>query len=64
MAALFLRSRTNPQYNRDVLAQGLASINVQYDHVAELGRLRGRQRDVAPDVTGRTRASTITPITP
>ena len=44
------RSRTNPQYNRDVLAQSLASINVQYDHVAELGGLRGRQRDVAPDV--------------
>jgi uncharacterized protein (DUF488 family) len=44
------RSHTNPQYNRDVLAQSLASFNVQYDHVAELGGLRGRQRDVAPDV--------------
>jgi uncharacterized protein (DUF488 family) len=44
------RSRTNAQYNRDVLPQSLASFQVGYDHVAALGGLRGRQRDVSPGV--------------
>ncbi|HEY7229650.1 MAG TPA: DUF488 domain-containing protein [Pseudolabrys sp.] len=44
------RSRTNPQYNRDVLPQSLAGFDIQYEHMADLGGLRGRQRQVAPDV--------------
>jgi uncharacterized protein (DUF488 family) len=44
------RPRTNPQYNRDALPQSLASFQIGYEHVAALGGLRGRQRDVSPDV--------------
>jgi uncharacterized protein (DUF488 family) len=40
------RSRTNPQYNRDVLPQRLAEFGVSYEHIAPLGGLRGRQREV------------------
>jgi uncharacterized protein (DUF488 family) len=43
------RSRTNPQYNRDVLPDSLAKFDMQYEHLAALGGLRGRQRDVVPD---------------
>jgi uncharacterized protein (DUF488 family) len=44
------RSRTNPQYNRDVLPPELASFGVGYEHMAALGGLRGRDRAVAADV--------------
>lgn len=44
------RSRTNPQYNRDVLPQSLASSAIGYEHIAALGGLRGRKREVAPEV--------------
>jgi uncharacterized protein (DUF488 family) len=44
------RSRTNPQYNRETLPQELSEFQIAYQHVAELGGLRGRARDVAPDV--------------
>jgi uncharacterized protein (DUF488 family) len=40
------RSRTNPQYNRDKLAHALASLKIDYEHVAALGGLRGRERQV------------------
>jgi uncharacterized protein (DUF488 family) len=40
------RSRTNPQYNDDVLPVSLSEFHVGYAHVAALGGLRGRQRDV------------------
>lgn len=46
------RSRTNPQYNSDVLADELAPYQVGYDRIAELGGLRGRSRDVPPEVNG------------
>ena len=42
------RSRTNPQYNRDVLPQSLSAFQIGYEHVAALGGLRGHKRDV-PD---------------
>jgi uncharacterized protein (DUF488 family) len=38
------RSRTNPQYNRDTLPDELAAFQIGYEHIAELGGLRGRQR--------------------
>jgi uncharacterized protein (DUF488 family) len=43
------RSRTNPQYNRDVLPETLARSAIRYEHMAALGGLRARQ-DVAADV--------------
>ena len=42
------RSRTNPQFNRDSLPESLASWQIGYEHLAELGGLRGRKRDAAP----------------
>jgi uncharacterized protein (DUF488 family) len=44
------RSRRNPQYDRDALPPALASFAIGYAHVPALGGLRGRARDVAPDV--------------
>lgn len=44
------RSRTNPQYNRDVLPDTLAAFQIGYEHIAALGGLRGHKQDVAPDV--------------
>ena len=44
------RSRTNPQYDRDVLPESLAGFQIGYEHIAPLGGLRGRSRDVPPDV--------------
>jgi uncharacterized protein (DUF488 family) len=45
------RSRTNPQYNRDVLPRTLMSFNLDYIHIPELGGLRSR-RSVPPVVNG------------
>ena len=44
------RSRTNPQYNRDALRESLGDAGIGYEHVAALGGLRGRNRDIVPDV--------------
>ena len=44
------RSRTNPQFNRDVLPASLAPHGVAYRHLPELGGLRRLQRDVSPQV--------------
>jgi uncharacterized protein (DUF488 family) len=46
------RSRTNPQYNFDVLPAELRQFQVGYERIAELGGLRGRSQDVAPEVNG------------
>jgi len=40
------RSRTNPQYNRDTLPQALAVVSIGYEHIASLGGLRSRKREV------------------
>jgi len=37
------RSRTNPQFNKDVLPAVLASASIDYEHIAALGGLRGRK---------------------
>ena len=42
------RSRTNPQYNTDVLPRSLIGSQIGYEHIAALGGLRGRTPDVAP----------------
>jgi len=44
------RSRTNPHYNRDTLPHSLAACGIGYEHLAALGGLRGRMRELAPDV--------------
>jgi uncharacterized protein (DUF488 family) len=41
------RSRTNPQFNREALPESLAAYQIGYEHIAELGGLRGKQRQVA-----------------
>jgi uncharacterized protein (DUF488 family) len=46
------RSRTNPHYNRDVLGEQLAPFGIGYEHLAALGGLRGRSREVAHEVNG------------
>ncbi len=46
------RSHTNPQYNRETFPDTLAQFQFGYEHIAELGGLRGHKRDVAPDVNG------------
>ncbi|WP_339028685.1 DUF488 domain-containing protein [Bradyrhizobium symbiodeficiens] len=40
------RSRTNPQYNRETLPQSLAAVSIGYEHIASLGGLRSRKREV------------------
>jgi uncharacterized protein (DUF488 family) len=42
------RSRTNPQFNRDVLPASLAALAIGYEHIAELGGRRQRPRDAPP----------------
>jgi uncharacterized protein (DUF488 family) len=44
------RSRTNPQYNFDVLPEELGAFQVGHGRIAELGGLRPRSRTVAPEV--------------
>lgn len=44
------RSRTNPQYNRDVLPDTLSGYQIGYEHIAALGGLRGHRSDVPPQV--------------
>jgi uncharacterized protein (DUF488 family) len=43
-------SRTNPQYNSEALAETLSEPRIDYAHIAVLGGLRGRKRDVPADV--------------
>jgi uncharacterized protein (DUF488 family) len=44
------RSRTNSQYNLEVLPKTLSESQIEYQHIAALGGLRGRRRDVRADV--------------
>jgi uncharacterized protein (DUF488 family) len=44
------RSRTNPQYNADVLGAELEPFGIGYRRFAELGGLRGRSKAVPPEV--------------
>jgi uncharacterized protein (DUF488 family) len=43
------RSRTNPQFNRDSIGRALERHGLAYQHIPDLGGLRGRQRNVAPE---------------
>jgi uncharacterized protein (DUF488 family) len=42
------RSRTNPQFNSEVLPESLAAFGIGYDYIAELGGLRGKAHDIPP----------------
>jgi uncharacterized protein (DUF488 family) len=44
------RSRTNPQYNDDTLPETLARFAIGYEHIAALGGLRARTRDVSANL--------------
>jgi uncharacterized protein (DUF488 family) len=40
------RSRTNPQFNSRELAEALSKFQIGYQHIAALGGLRGKTRDL------------------
>jgi hypothetical protein len=42
------RSLTNPQFNGDSLPEALASWTIGYEHIAELGNLRGKAWGAEP----------------
>lgn len=44
------RSRTNPQFNEATLPAALAAVDIAYEHIAELGGLRGKSRGVPDEV--------------
>ena len=46
------RSRTNPQYNLDALPEALEPWQIGHTRIAELGGLRKKSADIAPDVNG------------
>src|SRR3546814_18969763 len=46
------RSRTNPQYNLDVLPTTLAEYQINHTHIAELGGRRPRQRPIDSQLNG------------
>ncbi len=43
------RSRRNPQYNDDQLPDALGEAGIDYQHLPELGGLRGRQSKIAAE---------------
>ena len=46
------RSRTNPQFNQDVMPDALAAVGMSYQHIAPLGGLRSKSKTVAREVNG------------
>jgi uncharacterized protein (DUF488 family) len=46
------RSRTNPKFDPEALAEALAPYRIGHSRIAELGGLRKRSRTVPPDVNG------------
>jgi uncharacterized protein (DUF488 family) len=44
------RSRRNPQYNDDVLPETLAGFQIGCEHIAALGGLRPKAKDISPDL--------------
>jgi uncharacterized protein (DUF488 family) len=49
------RSRTNPQYNLEILPDELAPYQIAHMRIAELGGLRKRTSDVPADLNGQWR---------
>jgi uncharacterized protein (DUF488 family) len=52
------RSRTNPQFNQEALAVTLAPYQIGYEHISELGGLRGKSRgaEASPNTYWRVRS--------
>lgn len=48
----FPRSRTNPQFNGDVLPAALASAGIRYEHLPGLAGRRPKSKEVDPAVNG------------
>jgi uncharacterized protein (DUF488 family) len=46
------RSRTNPQFNEDVLPTTLAAVGITYERLAALGGRRGKQRNASGENDG------------
>lgn len=46
------RSRTNPQYNKDVLPEHLAPFKIAYILLEELGGLRSKSKDIEAEING------------
>ncbi|MHA6646428.1 DUF488 domain-containing protein, partial [Mesorhizobium sp. A623] len=46
------KSQTNPQYNKETLPGSLATFQIAYEPIAELGGLRGKAKSVPSDVNG------------
>src|ERR1700735_675035 len=46
------RSRSNPQFNQDVLGGSLTPFGISYEPMAALGGRRGVVESVSPDVNG------------
>ena len=46
------RSRTNPQFNKDTLPEAMAPFGIAYEHMADLGGLRGKAQSLLPSVNG------------
>jgi uncharacterized protein (DUF488 family) len=44
------RSRSNPQFNKDTLAEALAAFDISYEHVTALGGLRGKAKSLSPRI--------------
>ena len=45
-------SRSNPQFDRDTLEEGLSRLGIAYHHMAALGGRRSRSPSVPPEVNG------------
>lgn len=46
------RSSANPQFDMDTLPDALAAMDISYEHIAALGGLRGKARNLPPDING------------
>jgi uncharacterized protein (DUF488 family) len=46
------RSRTNPQYNQELLGPSLAPFGIRYEYIAELGGRRARAKNTPDNVNG------------
>jgi uncharacterized protein (DUF488 family) len=46
------RSRRNPQFNGDILPESLSPFGIGYEHIVELGGLRGKAQNIPPSLNG------------